>query len=320
VSALHAIHDCPRCELRFEQLVELLAHLDTDHPEAHPPPQPRTAGRVTVPLDPDRPLPLAIDVAVRLASQARLEVDLVSSPGLAGAESTEAFLEDRARAIRRRGGVEVTWHALDRGPVPAAVHDHVAAAGSDLLCLPTRAGHGPRHLLFGSVAEGVLRQAAVPVLMVGPHVTRVADRYRTVVACVDGSPEADTALHVADRLCEALGAELVLIDVVEPRADVPGDLRGSATLERTAGRLDHTVEEFGVLYGTDVGKTISAFADGREDVIVVTGTRQRVGTRIALRDSVAHDVIRRSRHPVLVVPAGASADRFLAAARSASAP
>jgi nucleotide-binding universal stress UspA family protein len=40
--------------------------------------------------------------------------------------------------------------------------------GADLIVMGTHGRHGLAHLILGSVAEGVLRRATVPVLLVRP--------------------------------------------------------------------------------------------------------------------------------------------------------
>lgn len=306
------IHSCPSCELRFVQLVELLSHLETDHPHEPPPAPPKKAGKLTVPVDPDRPLPVAIDIAAHLASQADLEIDLVASPGLASFEPTEAFLRERARLLRMRDHATVSWHVLPVEQPAVAINQHALESGTDLICLSTRASHGPRHFLFGSVAEAVVLGAELPVLMVGPHVERASGPFTTVIACLDGSPEADAALQVADRLRRQIGAELVLVEVVPPGLDLPGDTRESAVLVRAAHRVDGAPVDFEVLHSTDAGAALAAFADEHPDAIVVTGTHNRGGIRFTLGESVARDVVGRSRRPVLIIPPAADPDRFLA--------
>jgi nucleotide-binding universal stress UspA family protein len=72
----------------------------------------------------------------------------------------------------RGRGVRVTTEARHGDPVKelvAAARD----AGADLIAMTTHGRSGVGRLLFGSVAEAVLRQANVPVLMMrltGPPV------------------------------------------------------------------------------------------------------------------------------------------------------
>jgi nucleotide-binding universal stress UspA family protein len=49
--------------------------------------------------------------------------------------------------------------------VAAAITDEAERSGSDLIVMGTHGRRGVEHLLLGSVAEGVLRRASVPVLL-----------------------------------------------------------------------------------------------------------------------------------------------------------
>ena len=81
------------------------------------------------------------------------------------------YLAPVAADLRGRG-VRVTTEARHGDPVKelvAAARD----AGADLIAMTTHGRSGVGRLLFGSVAEAVLRQANVPVLMMrltGPPV------------------------------------------------------------------------------------------------------------------------------------------------------
>ena len=82
------------------------------------------------------------------------------------------YLAPVAADLRGRG-VRVTTEARHGDPVKelvAAARD----AGADLIAMTTHGRSGVGRLLFGSVAEAVLRQANVPVLMMrltGPPVS-----------------------------------------------------------------------------------------------------------------------------------------------------
>ena len=69
-------------------------------------------------------------------------------------------------------GISVEVEVLD-GFDPAA---QIAAAarrlGSELICMPTHGRTGLSRALLGSVAQGVLRHAEVPVLVLPPERSR----------------------------------------------------------------------------------------------------------------------------------------------------
>ncbi len=88
--------------------------------------------------------------------------------------------------------------------------------GADLVCMATHAYVGVQRLVLGSVAEGVLRETTLPVLLVqagiGP-MARGGDA--PVVVPLDGSPLAESALPGSVALARQLAAPLVLVRVRE---------------------------------------------------------------------------------------------------------
>jgi nucleotide-binding universal stress UspA family protein len=137
--------------------------------------------RVMVPLDGSRLAEGILPFILQIAGPLDLEVVLVrvvqpivpqALEGTGGvvvddvpARLREAreYLAPVATDLRRRG-VRVTTDARHGDPVTelvAAARD----AGADLIAMTTHGRSGLGRLLFGSVAEAVLRQANLPVLM-----------------------------------------------------------------------------------------------------------------------------------------------------------
>lgn len=74
---------------------------------------------------------------------------------------------DGAAAKAREAGVTpetALVEAADRR-VPAAIADEAVRSQCDLIVMGTHGRRGFEHLVLGSVAEGVLRRATVPVLL-----------------------------------------------------------------------------------------------------------------------------------------------------------
>lgn len=62
-----------------------------------------------------------------------------------------------------------TAHVEVADDVPERIMGKAADLGVDLIVMGTHGRTGLSHVLVGSVAESVIRQAPVPVLVVGPH-------------------------------------------------------------------------------------------------------------------------------------------------------
>jgi nucleotide-binding universal stress UspA family protein len=74
---------------------------------------------------------------------------------------------DGAAAKAREAGVAAEIALVEAGDrrVPAAIAEEAVRAQSDLILMGTHGRRGFEHLVLGSVAEGVLRRASVPVLL-----------------------------------------------------------------------------------------------------------------------------------------------------------
>src|SRR5688572_18186977 len=79
-------------------------------------------------------------------------------------KEAEAYLEPVAAALRAKG-VETSW-AIRRGRPADEILAAAKESGADLLAMATHGRTGLGRLLFGSVAEAVLRHAPVPVFMI----------------------------------------------------------------------------------------------------------------------------------------------------------
>lgn len=75
---------------------------------------------------------------------------------------------DQAAAIAREAGIQVETALLENAGqrTSRVIVDEASRWPADVVVLGTHGRHGLDHLLLGSVAEGVVRSATVPVLTV----------------------------------------------------------------------------------------------------------------------------------------------------------
>jgi nucleotide-binding universal stress UspA family protein len=101
------------------------------------------------------------------------------------------------------------------GEPGGVIHDIVKREGADLVMLPTH-GRGPlRRLLLGSVTGKVLHDLTVPV-WTGSHLPEaLRTGYKTVLAAVDASDEAEVVVRAAAAFAESYQASLSLAYVME---------------------------------------------------------------------------------------------------------
>ena len=141
--------------------------------------------RIAVAIDGSETATRALEEALRLAQPGHSRVRLIHVVDMwsllsAGAEGIDVdrvenawcaagrqILEQGA-ASARAAGIEVETALLetDGHRVSDVIADDARSWQADLLVVGTHGRHGISHLVLGSVAEGVARASAVPVLLV----------------------------------------------------------------------------------------------------------------------------------------------------------
>ena len=212
-------------------------------------------------------------------------------------------------------GVTVTPHLI-RGLAPDEVIVETAATlGCDLIVMGTHGRRGLTHLLLGSVAEKVVRTAAQPVLTVRSDAVINPGGIRKILIPHDFSTTSAASLRYAAVWAEALGAEVTLLHAVEPvvypefySVDVlPNDTIGrlcSRSEEALAAAAKEHLGKRPVEVTVEVGRaadTIIDLADPAKFDLVIMGTRGLSALEHLVLGSVAENVLRRCRVPMLTV-------------------
>lgn len=261
---------------------------------------------IIVPLDGSDFAERALGPAAVLATRTSAELVLVTSPVVELEGDPHAYL---VGAAERSGIAPVERVVADRATADA-VRVVVEASPDPVVCMTTHGRSGIGHALIGSVAESILREVAVPMLLVGPAVRpQLATRFDNVVVCTDGSETAEAAVPVVAPWIQALDLRSWVVQVVDPDAQrtvmrTGGDLAEAALVRRVADELataDGGRPAWEVLHGGDVARAILDFADGMPASLIAMATHGRTGlARVAL-GSIAMSVVHDATCPVLVV-------------------
>jgi universal stress protein E len=140
---------------------------------------------------------------------------LSDEPSAAALEAAKRQLDETVAGI----GERARGHLVTGAPV-ATIEATSRALRTNLVALGTRGAYGLRERLLGTTAERLIERSPCDVLLVRGAV-RAA--YRTILACVDGSPAAGRALLRAIELAPA--AEVHVLFVHEP--PLAGVFRGA---------------------------------------------------------------------------------------------
>jgi universal stress protein A len=144
---------------------------------------PELPQRILVPFDFSEPSTKAVDYAALLAARLGASIRLLHVydppdsmaaivPGTSVAEEERSArgiatreLERLERAVKAAGSVRVDIAVAAGSPVDEILR-HAAEGGFDLIVMGTHGRTGLSRLIVGSVTEGVMRRAQVPVLVV----------------------------------------------------------------------------------------------------------------------------------------------------------
>jgi nucleotide-binding universal stress UspA family protein len=241
-------------------------------------------------------------VSRRVTAHAQmLGVDDAVATGHGAAEARMGELATSLAADRHR---RVTWDVVESVQVAKALIRHAVERDAVVVVMATRGAGLPARTLVGSVADRVVRECPVPVVVVPPGAAYLQGRrprFVRILIPLDGSTLGARALDLLLDLPRASSLEYVLIEVVSRAEDRPD---AQARLEAAAGRIRArgiTSVEVAVLQAGDpVPVIIAALREMLCDAIAMS-TRGQSGLRRLVLGSVAQGVVRASEVPVLLI-------------------
>lgn len=273
-------------------------------------------------------LSYAVDLAQR--TDAALELASVHEPipsfsydewEAAALDWTEEYLDRKREELREELSTPVdAW--VGTGQILESILGHANTVGADLIVAATHGRGAVSRAWLGSVADGLIRRASQPVLLIRPEKGEQPPeevRFRRIVLPLDGSGFAESVKEKAVRLARLYDAELHLVRViaypieiaspylphtVQMNQEVVDEAKAAAKsyLENICRDLsgDGVSAESHVVVDSQAGQAICAAAEEIEADLVVMATHGRGGLKRALLGSTADKVIRSARIPVLV--------------------
>lgn len=282
---------------------------------------------ILVPLDGTAESNAALPLARTVARETRASITVLRVVKPSDVTSDREVFADATNTLQR---IAKEMGSADlRVATVVRVGDHVAdqilhqsrAQSADLILMRTHGRAGLRRAVLGSVAQRVLTESGVPVMLLRPGGRRIT-QIRTLLVPIDGSPGGAMALGTAMGLAKATGASIKLLEVAQPLstsvyagdayggmayydpawdeealASVHAYVDGIVTRLRAAG-LDvegEARQQHGV-----AGTIVTAAEEASADLIVMS-TQALTGPARALLGSVADAVVRTAHCPVLLV-------------------
>jgi nucleotide-binding universal stress UspA family protein len=234
------------------------------------------------------------------------------------------YLRDAARRLREATEVDAEV-VLVEGRADHAIRARVEASGADLVVMATHGRGALERAWLGSVADRLVRELRMPILLVRPIEGERVDlsvpiALNRMVVTLDGSKLAEGVLDTALELAEALGLPMVLKRVIGVRMDLesPYIPHAAHAYHEQVERERKEAREYLAQLAEDLrsrGATIAALdvdqgpaartildtldPDGRD--LLAMATHGRGGLRRMILGSVSDKVVRAAVGPVLLV-------------------
>jgi nucleotide-binding universal stress UspA family protein len=264
--------------------------------------------RIAIPLDGSPTAYTALPIGQRLALQhgATLLLVVVATDETINAES----IFDEARSQLNKD-LKISTLVIPHEDPTEALSDFDAGDPSTLLCMSTRGRGLLRRALLGSTAMSVVERSPHGVVLVGPHCDlEITSAFDPIILCLDGSREAEQIIEWAAAWSRSTQCSLLLLRVVYP-IGAPG--QGDPPSSKFRAELEYlaTVAERLEAQGLDLRHVTLAHENPsvaieeatrhHTDGLIAVATSHRGPVAEFLLGSVAADVIRQSRSPILIL-------------------
>ena len=211
--------------------------------------------------------------------------------------------------------------SLEHGPICDALSGYARRNKVDLIVMRSHARTGIARAWFGSVADGMIRETGIPVLVVrAPSLaTGLESGYcvKRILVPLDGSGLAERSLAPAVAMARLEGAAITLLRVVQPWVGPKsGELASSlgpasdhdvteaqSYLDALTQKLESTGirAESHVLIDSNIPQSILNTAEARESDLIVIATHGRGAVARARIGSVADRVMREATISAMVI-------------------
>ena len=275
---------------------------------------------ILVPLDGSALAKRSLPYASALAHTSGGQLILVrATSNTASPQRPQAELNEVASELRSTGlQVDAEVCQIFYDGVPESIAECARERGADLIVMSTHGRGGLGRWVYGSVADSLLRESPAPVLLVSSTCERPwsGNRVVRILVPLDGSKLAEEALGPAREMATLFGAEILLLQVVEPLsatlyAEAAAYLRADPEAELAEARqyVDDVAAQLradglAVTARATVGgaaATIATTARDQSADLITLASHGRGGLARLVMGSIAAGVIQRATVPLLVV-------------------
>lgn len=209
--------------------------------------------------------------------------------------------------------------------VPGSIVEHATREFQpDLIVMCTHGRSGVRELLFGSIAQQFVAHGTTPLLLIRPETGGLkVFQLDKILVPLDTGPVHDASLPAAQKLAQVYSSNIHLLTVIPTFSTVAGEAAADSSLlpatasalldikvENAAEDLQEHLDELKktdlvvsaeVVRGDPATEIVNLAEKLDADLVVLT-THRRAGTAAFWARSVAPNVARRTRIPILLIP------------------
>ena len=233
---------------------------------------------------------------------------MIAEAQLAAAREYVLGQQDRLE----KAGVRVK-HVVRIGSAIGVILDVIEEEKATMVAMATHGTSGVARVVFGSVAEGVMRKSPIPVLLVRPFwsyelvATGLTEHrpVRNLLLPVDGSDRSMEALPGVIEFADLFETRVVLLRVLEAKKRKSDGENERAEAEKQLQAMARALGKKGVETlslvesGDPVDQILKTVRFHEIDLIAMT-THGRTGLSRAVMGSVTEKVLRQATVPMLV--------------------
>ncbi|MBI5352054.1 MAG: universal stress protein [Chloroflexi bacterium] len=240
-------------------------------------------------------------------------------------QEAETYLQDLAKKSFP-AEIKTSWHVHSSQikDVPTSIVEHTGEFDPDLIIMCAHGRSGIRDMLFGRIAHQVVAKGSTPLLLLQPMISEKKPfNLRRILLPLDSESIHDDSFPIAKTLAKAYDAELCLLCVIPTFGTLRGDeVLTSTILPSTTNALLDIKEEHAkehlqthlnelasegfrasaeIARGDPTQTIVNKAEHGKSDMIILS-THRKAGIDAFWARSVAPNVARRTRIPLLLIP------------------
>lgn len=236
-----------------------------------------------------------------------------------------AYLNQVSQAFADEITIDHHVHISAEKDVAHSIVEHSMEMGVDLIVMCAHGQSGLQKRIFGNIAQEVLNQGDVPVLLLSPEKELQTEscKCQCILVPLDGNPDHEAGLEMAVELSQTCNANLHLVMVVPELSTLPGEQAASAVLlpratsalldmsceegelylaELMGKLLDENIQVTGEVQRGDPAKQIIQSARSFQADMIVLGTHGKTAMEAFWSGSVTPKIATQTHLPLLLVP------------------